>query len=143
MADTHTHPPYARWAHVLLRVITGLLFMQHGLQKIVGMFGGMGGSGGMTAPMWSLPWFAGVLELVGGLLIVIGLLTRPTAFVLCGEMAVAYFMVHFPQGFWPIENKGEMAVLYCFVFLYFSTTGAGAVSLDYILSRNRPRPVMA
>lgn len=117
----------------LLRVIAGALFSCHGLQKLVGAFG-MGGHGAI-AHFGSRIWTAGVLESVGGLLIVLGLFTRPVAFILCGEMAVAYFTVHYPRGFWPILNGGEPAVLYCFLFLYFVAAGAGPISLDRAIRR--------
>ncbi|MES2537924.1 MAG: DoxX family protein [Pseudomonadota bacterium] len=111
----------------VLRIVTGLLFLQHGSAKLLGMphvamFDGL--------QLFSLMGLAGVLELVGGLLIVIGLFTRPVAFVLSGMMAVAYFMAHASQGFLPLLNQGELAVLYCFVFLYLSVAGAGAFSID-------------
>jgi len=131
------HTPYARWAHILLRIFAGALIIQHGLQKWAGLFGGMGGSSGMAATFNTLPWYGGVIETVGGALILIGLFTRPAAFILAGQMAVAYFLVHAPNGFWPIMNKGEPAVLFCFVFLYFAATGAGAGSLDYIRTRRQ------
>jgi putative oxidoreductase len=89
----------------------------------------------MNLAMFSLPWVAGVLEFFGGLLIVLGLFTRPVAFILSGQMAVAYFMVHAKGGFWPIINHGELAVLYCFVFLYFAAAGPGPLSLDYLIRR--------
>lgn len=120
---------YSVWGMTLLRIVAGLLFMQHGAQKLLGMLGGMNGSGA-TASMFSLLWIAGVLEFFGGLLVALGLLTRPVAFVLAGEMAVAYFMAHAPQGFWPILNRGELAALYCFVFLFFAAHGAGPLSID-------------
>lgn len=88
----------------------------------------MGGHGASHFP--SLFWWAGLIEMVGALLFGLGLFTRPVAFLLCGEMAVAYFMQHAPKGFWPLTNGGEYAVLYCFVFLYYVTAGAGAWSLD-------------
>jgi putative oxidoreductase len=111
----------------VLRIVTGLLFMQHGTAKLLGfpqieMFANL--------QLFSLYGLAGVLELVGGALIVIGLFTRPVAFVLSGMMAVAYFMAHAPQAFMPILNSGELAVLYCFVFLYLAAAGAGPWSVD-------------
>lgn len=123
--------PFARSA---LRIMVGFLFMEHGLQKILGLLGGVGGSGG-TAHFISWSWAAGILELIGGPLILIGLFTSPVAFVLCGEMAVAYFWVHFPRGFWPLLNHGELAVLYCFVFLYLAAAGPGPVSADAMIRR--------
>lgn len=122
--------------HVLLRIVAGLLFMQHGAQKLFGAFGGMG-EGGETAELVSLMGLAGVLEVFGGALIVIGLLTRPVAFILAGEMAVAYFMSHLPQGFWPIENGGELAALYAFIFLFFVAHGPGPYSVDHELAVRR------
>ncbi len=118
----------------LLRVIAGALFSCHGLQKLFGFFGGMGGHGAV-AHFGTRIWTAGVLESVGGLLIVLGLFTRPVALILCGEMAVAFFTVHYPRGFWPILNGGEPAVLYCFLFLYFFAAGAGPISLDRAIRR--------
>jgi putative oxidoreductase len=117
-----------------LRVVAGCLFVLHGLQKVFGMFGGMGGHGA-TAHMWSEFWVAGVLETAGGVAIILGLFTRPVAFLLCGEMAVAYFRAHSPHGFWPIQNGGELAVLYCFIFLYLLAAGPGPISLDHVLHR--------
>jgi putative oxidoreductase len=124
--NTSSLRPYAL---SLLRIVTGLLFAQHGMQKL---FGALGGS---AVPVGGLPWFAGILEAFGGALILLGLFTRPVAFVLAGQMAVAYFMAHAPQGFWPIVNRGELAALYCFVFLYFSVAGPGPLSLDRLLRR--------
>ena len=126
--------PYAR---SVMRIMVGFLFMQHGLQKIFGLLGGMGASGG-TAHFISWAWVAGFLEAVGGPLMILGLFTTPVAFVLCGEMAVAYFWVHFPHGFWPVANHGELAVLYCFVFLYLFAAGPGPISADYMI-RNKHR----
>ena len=120
--------PYARAA---MRIVLGFTFMFHGLQKLFGMFGGMGGSGA-TAAFPSLPWWAGVLEMLGAL-IMLGLFTRPVAFLLSGQMAVAYFMAHQPRGLLPIQNGGELAVVYCFVFLYLSAAGGGPASLDSVL----------
>lgn len=109
----------------LLRIILGFLFLQHGTSKLFGMPVAM--SDGVQ--LFSLIGFAGVLELVGGALIMIGLFTRPTAFILSGEMAFAYFMAHAPNGFLPIMNHGELAVIFCFAFLYLSVAGAGAFSI--------------
>lgn len=121
----------ATWSGPLLsvlRIMTGLLFLAHGTAKLfqwpmMDMF-----KDGVQ--LFSLMGLAGVLEVVGGLLIVVGLFTRVAAFVLSGMMAVAYFMAHAPQGFYPLLNGGELAVLYCFVFLYFSAAGPGPWSVD-------------
>jgi len=118
--------PYLR---SLMRMVLGLTFSSHGLQKLFGFFGGLGGHGA-TAHQFTLFWVAGCLETAGGLLILIGLFTAPAAFILSGEMAVAYFMQHFPHGFWPIRNGGELAVVYCFVFLYLAAAGPGPLSAD-------------
>ena len=122
------------YAHALLRVVTGFLFAFHGAQKLFGAFGGMGH--GHTAAAFSLVWVAGVLECFGAL-IALGLFTRPVAFLLCGEMAVAYFKQHASHGLWPIVNGGELAVLYCFVFLYLSFAGAGPLSCDRLIRRRK------
>ena len=113
-----TEPTYA-----LLRIVAGLLFAFHGAQKF-------GFLGGQMAPMFTQVWFAGVIELVGGVLIAIGLLTSVAAFIASGEMAVAYFQAHAPKGTWPGQNGGELAVLYCFLFLYIAARGAGRYSVD-------------
>ena len=124
-------------AHALLRVITGALFMEHGLQKLFGLLVDPSQPWHGAPPMFSQFWFAGVLETFGGLLIVLGLLTRPVAFLLAGEMAVAYFTAHFPRNFWPVLNGGEHTVLYCFIYLYLVATGAGPFSVDAALQRRR------
>jgi putative oxidoreductase len=112
----------------LMRIVIALLFMQHGGQKLLGY--PPGGHG--LAPVNSLIGLAGLLELAGGAFIFIGFLTRPTAFLLSGEMAVAYFKAHAlnGHGLWPVQNGGELAVIYCFVFLYLAVAGAGALGLD-------------
>jgi len=120
----------ASWAPRLLsvlRIMSGLLFMQHGTAKLLGI-----PQMAMFAKLqpFTLSWFAGVLELVGGALLVIGLFTRPVAFVLSGLMAFAYFIAHAPRDFYPIVNAGELAALYCFVFLYFAAAGGGTWSVD-------------
>jgi putative oxidoreductase len=127
---------------LLLRVMAGLMFMQHGAQKLFGQLGGWRGEPGNTAPLLSQPGLAGVLEVFGGLLIVLGLFTRPVAFLLSGMMAVAYFQAHAPESFWPILNGGELAALYCFVFLFFSARGAGPYSIDARLEKRRTAPRM-
>ena len=114
------------YALSVMRIVIGLTFMSHGLQKTLGLLGGK------PMPISSLAGFGGYLELIGGILILVGLFTRPVAFVLCGEMAVAYFKTHAPQGLWPIVNHGELAVVYCFVFFYLIFSGGGPLSLDRI-----------
>ena len=126
----------ARWqgeVRSILRIVAGILFASHGAQKLLGWFGGLGGH---TARVGSEFWVAGLIETVGGALIILGLFTRPVAFILCGEMAVAYFKSHFPRGFWPIRNGGELAVLFCFLFLYFFVAGPGPISLDRLMRRS-------
>lgn len=118
----------------VLRIIAGFTFSLHGLQKVFGMLGGINGQGA-RAELLTLIGVAGVLEAFGGLLLLAGLFTRPVAFVLSGQMAVAYFMAHAPKGFFPILNGGELAVLYCFVFLWLSAAGAGPWSLDQMRAR--------
>ncbi|MQA89624.1 MAG: DoxX family membrane protein [Gemmatimonas sp.] len=117
----------SRYGHTILgilRIVAGLLFMQHGVQKLFGWLGGP------QAELMSLLGLAGVFEMFGGLLIVLGLLTRPVAIVLAGEMLVAYFMAHLPQGFWPLQNGGELALLYLVIFLYLATAGPGRFAID-------------
>jgi putative oxidoreductase len=129
---------YVRWTPRLLsvlRIIAGFLFIAHGAQKL---FGFLAPAGAPSAPLMSMIGVAGALEFVGGLLLLVGLFTRPVAFILSGLMAVAYFMAHAPQGFWPLQNKGELAVLYCFVFLFFAVAGGGEWSLDRLLRRDAP-----
>jgi putative oxidoreductase len=116
---------YAPYLYGLLRVVAGLLFACHGSQKLFGVFGGIGEPPGTSMPLFSLMGFAGCIELIGGLLIALGVLTSFAAFIASGEMAFAYFTQHFPRGFWPIQNGGELAVLYCFLFLYIAANGAG------------------
>ena len=115
---------FAPYAYTILRIIAGLLFLCHGGQKLFGWFGGQ------PVPLGSLFGVAGILEIVLGILITIGLLTGTAAFVASGEMAVAYFIGHFPKSFWPLENQGEPAVLFCFIFLYMATRGSGIWSID-------------
>jgi putative oxidoreductase len=117
----------------VLRVVAALIFMEHGTQKLLGF-----PPSDRPAPeLFSLSGLAGVLELFGGALLVLGLFTRPVAFILSGEMAVAYWMAHAPQSFFPALNGGDAAILYCFVFLYLAVAGAGAWSLDHALREPR------
>jgi putative oxidoreductase len=110
-------------AYLLLRVTTGLLFAEHGLQKLFGLLGGP------RLPLMSQFGLAGVIELTAGLMVAFGVFPRWAAFIASGEMAFAYFTVHAPRGFWPVQNLGERAVLYCFVFLYIAARGGGMASL--------------
>jgi len=122
----------AGWApglHALLRIGAGLLFMEHGLQKLFGLFGGMGPSGG-SVPLFSQMGLAGVLECGGGLLLVFGLLTRPVAVVLLLEMLYAFTTAHLPKGGAPIQNGGELALLYALIFAFLAGNGAGPASVD-------------
>lgn len=121
-------------AYFLLRIVAGFLFIQDGGMKLFGWFGLMPGG---PVPLVSQMGLAGVLEFFGGILIMLGFLTRPVAFILSGEMAVAYFQAHQPQGVWPIQNHGEPAVLFCFIYLYMAARGAGDWSLDAVIRRKR------
>jgi putative oxidoreductase len=125
---------WSRYTPVLLsilRIVVAFLFIEHGAQKLLGV----PGAGDHRVELMSLMGLAGVLEFLGGALVLLGLFTRPVAFVLSGEMAFAYFMAHAPQGFWPVLNHGEAAVFYCFTFLYFSAAGGGPWSLDRALRK--------
>ena len=118
----------SRFAYAIMRIVVGAAFAQHGAQKLLGLFGGMDGAGG-SVEILSLMGVAGVIELGGGALVALGMFTRLAALLCSGLMASAYFMAHAGRGFWPIENEGELAVLFCFVFLYIACQGAGALSL--------------
>jgi putative oxidoreductase len=116
----------------ILRIVTALLFLQHGLSKLVGfphvaMFDHL--------ELFSLEGAAGAIEIVGSLLVLVGLFTRPAAFIMSGEMAIAYFLAHAPRGFIPLLNQGELAILYCFIFLYIAFAGGGSWSLDRLISK--------
>jgi len=119
-----------RWKHYspqllsILRIVAAFMFIQNGTMKLFAFPVGMPPAGGTATPLTEI-WFAGVLELVGGALILLGILTRPVAFLLAGEMAVAYFQAHAPASFWTVVNGGTPAVLYCFFFLYLSAEGPG------------------
>ena len=139
-------PAPALWASRMLsiyRIVAGLVFVTAGTTILFGF-------PPSPVPMPPIPpmsqlWIGGVLEMVGGLLITIGFLTRPVAFLLAGEMAVAYFQAHAPNGFFPVRNRGEVVVLFCFIFFYLFTTGAGPFSVDSALGRRRgvARPAIA
>ena len=118
----------------LLRIVVGLLILEHATQK----FFGFPAPFAMPGPLPPMLIAAGAIELVGGVLITLGLFTRLAAFIVSGEMAVAYFIGHFPQGFWPVVNKGEPAILFCFVFLYLAAAGPGAWSIDGARARSAP-----
>ncbi len=120
---------FSPYLYAVLRIAAGLLFACHGAQKLFGVLGGVG-QPGATVPLFSLMGLAGVIEFFGGLLIMVGWLTGYAAFIASGEMAAPYFMAHYPRGFWPIQNNGELAALYCFVFLYMASVGAGVWSID-------------
>jgi putative oxidoreductase len=122
--------------YFLLRVVTGLLFLQSGGLILFGWFGGMPGQPS-PPPLMSQTGIGGVLEFFGGLAIMLGLFTRPIAFILSGMMAVAYWQFHAPQGGWPIQNEGIPAVLFCFIFLYMAARGGGDWSLDALIRRKR------
>jgi len=121
---------YSAYLYAILRIVAGLMFAMHGSQKLFGMPGHR-----PTVHLASLMGVAGVIELVGGLMIAVGLLASCAAFIASGEMAVAYFMSHFPRGFLPILNQGEPAVLYCFLFLYIAAQGSGVWSIDALRRR--------
>jgi putative oxidoreductase len=127
----------------ILRIVSAFMFLAHGAQKL---FGFLAAPGSPSPPMFGQMWIGGVIEFFGGLLLLLGLFTRPVAFILSGTMAVAYFQMHawtayqkqgLAAGFWPLQNRGELAALYCFVFLVFAVAGGGPWSLDRLLRRER------
>jgi len=133
-------PARERWTDLflaMLRVVATLILMQHGSQKL--FYFPPSGAPGPVAPLvlMSQTGLAGILEFFGGMMLLIGLFTRPVAFILSGEMAVAYFQVHAPRAFLPIVNRGELAVVLCFVFLYLAFAGAGSWSVDGLMRRSR------
>ncbi|MGH7549735.1 MAG: DoxX family protein [Gemmatimonadota bacterium] len=147
MSDVLVDPPAtkrgglaARWISwtpqllSILRIMAAFLFMQYGTTKLLAIPAAIMPGGG-TAPLMSLAGIAGALEMVGGALLLVGLFTRPVAFLLSGEMAVAYFLGHAPQGFWPVLNLGAPAVFFCFLWLYVSAAGPGPWSIDALRRR--------
>lgn len=123
---------YSDFFYALMRIVAGALFACHGAQKLFGVLGGQKQDAALMIA-------AGVIEFAGGILIAVGLLTSIVAFICSGEMAVAYFKQHVPGGMWPIMNKGELAVLFCFVFLYIASRGAGILSIDTLLGKAKRR----
>ena len=121
---------YTPYLYALMRIVLGALFACHGAQKLFGVLGGTAGD------LFALRGLAGIIECVGGLLVAVGFLTSSAAFLASGEMAVAYCMSHVPRGFWPIQNNGELAVMYCVIFLYIASRGVGAWGIDK--ARNTP-----
>lgn len=138
MAELNSsHSIWAPRVLSILRIATAFLFIAHGSQKLFGFPPSPQQAGQAAAPfsLFSMIGIAGVLEFFGGLLLLLGLFTRPVAFILSGMMAVAYFMAHAPGGFWPVLNRGELAALYSFVFLYLAAAGGGVWSLDNLWRR--------
>ena len=128
---------YATWTPrvlSILRIVSAFLFIAHGAQKLFGFLAPPGAPG---PPPYGQIWIGGAIEFFGGLLLLLGLFTRPVAFILSGTMAVAYFQMHAPGGFWPLQNKGELAAIYSFVFLFLAVAGGGEWSLDRLLRRDR------
>jgi putative oxidoreductase len=141
MPDSSLITRWKSWAPQLLsvlRIVAAFLFMQVGSAKLFA-FPAAVMPGGGTAPVGSIPWVAGVLEVFGGGLLLIGLWTRPAAFILSGEMAFAYFIGHAPRGLWPVLNEGSPAIFFCFLFLYLSSAGPGPWSVDAAIRRGRGR----
>jgi putative oxidoreductase len=133
-------PARERWTNIILsvlRVVAALVLMQHGSQKLF-RFPPSGAPAVAPLVLMSQTGLAGILEFFGGMLLLLGLFTRPVAFILSGEMAVAYFQVHMPRALLPIVNRGELAVILCFVFFYFAFAGAGSWSVDALLRGRRP-----
>jgi len=140
MPDENIVTRWRSWAPQLLsvlRIVTAFLFIQFGTAKLFAMPGAIVPGGGVV-PVASLPGIAGILESVGGLLLLLGVFTRPVAFLVSGEMAIAYFMAHAPNGFWPVLNGGHPAILFCFIWLYLSAAGPGPWSVDALLRRKPP-----
>jgi putative oxidoreductase len=141
MPDENIVTRWRSWApqfQSILRIVAAFLFIQFGTAKLLALPGSIMPGGG-TVPVGSLAWVAGLIEAFGGTLLLIGLFTRPVAFLVSGEMAIAYFHGHAPNGFWPVLNGGHPAVLFCFVWLFFSAAGAGPWSVDALIKRETAR----
>ncbi len=130
--STHFVARYEPYVLSIVRIVVALLFFEHGLSRLFGFPSPLS-----TPALFSMYWFAGAIEFVGGALVAVGLFTRVAAFIMSGEMAFAYFLSHEPHGFFPILNRGDGAILFCFMFLYLAFAGAGPWSLDTLLSRRR------
>lgn len=130
--DSATFDRLAPYVLSLLRIMAGLLFLEHGMSKLFGFPQPL-----PTPPMFTLIWFAGCIEVIGGILVALGLFTRAAAFIMSGEMAFAYFMNHNPKSFFPLLSGGDAAVLFCFIFLYLVFVGGGSLSLDALLWRKK------
>ena len=128
---------YAPQVLSIVRIMIALLFFEHGLSKFFGF-----PQAATTPALFSLSWFGGAIELVGGAFLAVGLFSRASAFLMSGEMAFAYFISHAPRDFFPINNRGDAAILYCFIFLYFAFAGGGPWSLDAILERRKSGPAL-
>jgi putative oxidoreductase len=131
-ASVDTLDRLAPYVLSILRIATALVFLQHGLSRLFGFPSPL-----PTPPVFTMYWFAGAIELIGSVLVLVGLFTRPAVFIMSGEMAAAYFISHAPRGFFPILNRGDAAILFCFVFLYIAAAGPGPWSLDALLWRRR------
>ena len=117
---------WAPRALAVLRIVAALIFLEHGTQKLLGF---PASANGFAPPALSLPWIAGIIEIVGGLLLLLGVWVRPAAFIMSGTMAAAYFLAHAPHNFFPVNNGGDAAILFCFVFLYIAVVGGGSWTL--------------
>lgn len=125
--DSAFHSTWRPRVLAVLRIVVALIFIEHGTQKL---FGFPTVPTGASPAAFSLPWFSGLIELIGGLMVLFGFYVRPAAFVMSGTMAVAYFMAHAPRSFFPVQNGGDAAILYCFIFLYMAVAGGGAWAFD-------------
>lgn len=129
---TNSMARFAPYALSLLRIVAALLFFEHGTSRLFGFPSPLA-----TPQLFTMYWFAGAIEFAGGALVLLGLFTRPAAFIMAGEMAFAYFLSHAPNGLFPILNRGDGAILYCFVFFYIAFAGAGPCSIDALPARKR------